>query len=89
MSLLAPGDLVEVMNTPPPSRRVGPQGLRLVGNVGVVLSGEYYITDPPWRDVGMHDVRIGANTTDIATALLRKISGPPADVIPTLTQVVA
>jgi hypothetical protein len=84
---LSPGDLVEVVNTPPAGRRVIPAAM--IGSIGIVVSGEYYVSHPNWRNVGIHDVSIGGRTIDIATALLRKISGPPADVIPTLTEVVA
>ena len=89
MSSLSPGDLVEVVNTPPPGRKVIPTAL--IGARGVVVSGEYYVGNPRWRTVGIHDVQIGGKTMDIATALLRKISGPPLDAesIPTLTDIVA
>ena len=87
MSALAPGDFVEVVNTPPEGRMVIPASA--IGSIGVVVSGEYYVGHPDWRTVGIHDVSIGGRTTDIATCLLRKISGPQADVIPTLTEAVA
>ena len=77
MSSLSPGDLVEVVNTPPPGRKVIPTNL--IGARGVVVSGEYYVMNWRWRTVGIHDVNIAGKTLDIATALLRKISGPPAD----------
>lgn len=89
MSGLSPGDLVEVVNTPPPGRKVIPTNL--IGSRGVVVSGEYYVMNWRWRTVGIHDVNIAGKTLDIATALLRKISGPPLDAesIPTLTDIVA
>ena len=76
-------------DTPPPGRKVIPTNL--IGARGVVVSGEYYVGNPKWRYFGIHDVNIAGKTLDIATALLRKISGPPLDgeSIPTLTDIVA
>ena len=94
MSSLAPGDLVEVVNTPPPAYYVSPIGRRYLGMQGVIVSTEY--DSHIISGLKLHDVRFVEKTTDVATCLLRKISGPPEDScewsltdIPTLTDIVA
>ena len=82
---LSPGDLVEVVNTPPPGYVLAVSGRKWVGARGVVLTPEY---DSHILPIRLHDVRFAQKTTDVATCLLKKISGPPSDVIPTLTDVV-
>ena len=88
MSSFSPGDLVEVVNTPPPGYRVHPP--TIVGARGIVMSCEYQPLSNWYGCIPMHDVMVGAARLEIATALLRKISGPPLDAqsIPTLTDIV-
>lgn len=70
--MIAAGDLVEIVDSPPRGMMVWPASL--IGARGVVVSGEYVKLHMP-----VHDVLIGAATLDVATVLLRKIAGPPAD----------
>jgi hypothetical protein len=85
MTNLAPGDLVEVVNTPPRGYYIDPKSPTKVGHRGVVVS-ELYIEEM----IKLHDVRFPYGTYDVALAILRKISGPPQDdAIPTLTEIVA
>jgi hypothetical protein len=87
---LSPGDLVEVVNTPPPGFAITGARRSWIGQRGVVLTGEWFHWNRPWYShIGIHDVQFGSVTRDVATCLLKKISGPPGDVIPTLTDVVA
>jgi hypothetical protein len=83
---LSPGDLVEVVNTPPPGYAVAKQ--RLIGRQGIIVSTEYRSGYDP--TIGRHDVRFVSETLDVATCLLRKISGPPSDGVdePTAREVV-
>ena len=73
---LSPGDLVEVVNTPPPGFFLAVSGRKWVGARGVVVTPEY---DSHILPIRLHDVRFAQKTTDVATCLLKKISGPPSD----------
>jgi hypothetical protein len=91
---LAPGDLVEVLGTPPAGFTIHPNGRKFIGQLGVVVSAEY--PSPTIKGIGLHDVRFAQKTIDVATCLLRKISGTPEDShewgltdIPTLTDAVS
>lgn len=77
---LRPGDLVEVVNTPPPGwvfDGAGPVSLA-IGDQGVVVSGAYLPMD---RRYGFPivDVRFPQGVVDIACPLLRKLAGPPEE----------
>jgi hypothetical protein len=91
MTNLAPGDLVEVVNTPPFGWHVDPPSM--IGRRGVVVSRgriKFAMDVSVIRGFLVYDVRFPADTRDCAIDILRKISGPPEDdSIPTLTEIVA
>jgi hypothetical protein len=78
VSHVAPGDLVEVIEG-----RCDFYGSAKPGDQGVVTSGEYLVGSHGCNWDTAHDVVFSTGKTiPIAKSLLRKIKGPPEELVP-------
>lgn len=78
---LRPGDLVEVVNTPPPGWVFDGEGGAVslaIGDQGVVVSGEYLPLNRAYN-FPIVDIRFPQGLVDVACPLLRKLAGPPEE----------